>query len=68
MTKCKLISATNKALLARQDGIIAGQMVTPVIVIIFNTITPVFFVMVAALIVYSIYTQIVEEKMRNQIL
>ena len=67
MTKCKLISATNKALLARQDGIIAGQMVTPVIVIIFNTITPVFFVMVAALIVYSIYTQIVEEKMRKKL-
>ena len=67
MTKCKLISAANKALLARQDGIIVGQMVTPIIVIIFNSILPVFFVMVAALVVYSIYTQIVEEKLRKKL-
>lgn len=67
MTKCKIINATNSALLARQDGIIYGQMVAPILVMIFNSITPVFFVMVAAMIVYSIYTNIVEEKMRKKL-
>ena len=60
MTKSKFISATNKTLLARQDGIIVGQMITPVVVVIFNSVLPVFFLMVAALFVYSIYTNIVE--------
>ncbi len=65
MTKCKLISANNDALLARQDGLITGQMVAPLIVAIFGTITPVFFVMIAALIVYSIYTLVYEERLRR---
>ena len=67
MTKCKIINATNNALLARQDGIILGQMVAPVLVMIFNNITPVFFVMVGAMIIYAIYTKIVEEKMRKKL-
>jgi zinc transporter ZupT len=67
MTKCKIINATNNALLARQDGIIYGQMVAPVLVMIFNNVLPVFFVMVAAIIVYAIYTNIVEEKMRKKL-
>lgn len=67
MTKCKIISANNKALLARQDGIIVGQMVTPIVVLIFNNIIPVFFVMIAALIFYSIYTRIYEERLRQKL-
>lgn len=64
MTKCKIIGCTNRGLLARQDGIVTGQLVNPIIVMIFGTITPVFFVMFAALVVYSIYTFIHEEKLR----
>ena len=67
MTKSKFISATNKTLLARQDGIIVGQMITPVVVVIFNSVLPVFFLMVAALFVYSIYTNIVENKLRKKL-
>ncbi|MBR4004039.1 MAG: hypothetical protein IKI95_08380 [Clostridia bacterium] len=67
MVKSKFISATNKTLLARQDGIIVGQMITPVVVIIFNSVLPVFFLMVAALFVYSIYTNIVENKLRKKL-
>lgn len=67
MTKCKIISATNEALVARQDGIIVGQMVTPVVVIIFDSVMPVFFIMPLALIVYAIYTHIVEEKLRKNL-
>ncbi len=64
MTKCKIIGCTNRGLIARQDGIVTGQLVNPLIVMIFGTITPVFFVMMAALIVYSIYTFVHEEKLR----
>ena len=67
MVKSKFISATNKTLLARQDGIIVGQMISPVVVIIFNSVLPVFFLMVAALFVYSIYTNIVENKLRKKL-
>lgn len=67
MTKCKIISATNKALVARQDGIMIGQMVADLVVIIFGQVLPVFFVMFAALIVYAIYTHIVEEKLRKKL-
>lgn len=67
LTKCKIIGCTNKALLYRQDGIIAGQMVTPLIVIVFGEIVPVFFVMTGALIVYAIYTHFAEEKMRRNL-
>jgi len=67
MTKCKIINATNKALFARQDGIMVGQMFAPIVVLIFNQILPVFFVMFVALIVYAIYTFIMEEKMRKDL-
>ena len=67
MTKCKIINATNNALLARQDGLMVGQMVTPIIVIIFNSVVPMFFAMVMAVIIYSIYTHIVEEKLRKKL-
>lgn len=67
MVKCKIISGNNEALMARQDGIIVGQMVSPIIVVIFNSILPVFFIMPIALVVYSIYTHIVEEKIRKNL-
>lgn len=67
MTKCKIISATNKALVARQDGIMIGQMVADLVVIIFGQVLPVFFVMFAALTIYAIYTHIVEEKLRKKL-
>ena len=67
MTKCKIISATNEGLLARQDGIVLGQLVAPFIVLCSGNIIPVFFVMIAALVVYSIYTTITEEKMRRKL-
>ncbi len=67
MTKCKLIGANNRALLARQDGIIVGQMFAPIIVMIFGSVIPVFFVMIAALLVYSIYTHIMEERLRRKL-
>jgi hypothetical protein len=67
LTKCKIISANNKALVARQDGIMLGQMFAYLVVIIFGNVTPVFFVMFAALIVYSIYTHLVEEKLRKKL-
>jgi len=67
MTKCKIINATNQALFARQDGIMVGQMIAPSIVLLFNDVVPVFFAMFIALIIYSIYTYIMEEKMRRKL-
>ena len=67
MVKCKIISCNNEALMARQDGIIVGQMVSPIIVVIFNSVIPVFFVMPLALIGYSIYTHIKEERIRRDL-
>lgn len=67
MSKCKIISATNRALVARQDGIMIGQMVADLVVIIFGQVLPVFFVMSTALIIYAIYTHIVEEKLRKKL-
>lgn len=67
MVKCKIISCNNEALMARQDGIIVGQMVAPIIVVIFNSVVPVFFVMPLALIGYSIYTHIKEERIRRDL-
>jgi len=67
MTKCKIVGCTNRTLLTRQDGIVTGQLVIPIIVMIFGTITPVFFVMVGALIVYAIYTFVVEDKLRERL-
>lgn len=67
MVKCKIISGNNEALMARQDGIIVGQMVAPIVVMIFNSTIPVFLVMPVALVVYSIYTHFVEEKLRKDL-
>ena len=67
MSKSKFISATNNSLLARQDGIMVGQMVSPLFVMIFNSVAPVFFVMIASLIIYSIYTNIAETKLRKNL-
>lgn len=67
MTKCKIISANNKALIARQDGIMVGQSTSVIIGIIFNSVIPVFFAMVIALVIYAIYTYIVEERLRRQL-
>lgn len=67
MTKCKILGCTNKALTARQDGIVSGQMVTPIIVLIFGEIAPVFIVMAVALVVYAVYTFVFENKLRFQL-
>ena len=67
MTKCKIINANNDALFARQDGIIVGQMIASVIVLIFNQVVPVFWAMLIFLLIYSIYTYIMEEKMRKKL-
>ena len=67
MEKCKIISATNKALIARQDGILAGQILCPIIIIICGEIAPVFFVMVGGIALYAIYTKIVENKLRRKL-
>ncbi len=67
MTKCKILGCTNKALIARQDGIVSGQMITPLIVLIFGEIAPVFIVMAVALVVYAVYTYIFENKLRFQL-
>jgi len=67
MTKCKIISASNEALLARQNGIIVGQMISSLFVVIVGTVLPVFFIMAASVIVYSIYTNIHEEKLRKRL-
>ena len=67
MTKCKIISANNKALMARQDGIMIGQMIANLVVIAFNKVFPIFFFMFTALIIYSIYTHFTEEKLRKKL-
>jgi hypothetical protein len=67
MEKCKIISATNKALVARQDGIMVGYMLNPIIVIMCGQIVPIFFVMVGAMIFYSAYTLIVETRLRSKL-
>lgn len=67
MEKCKIISATNKALVARQDGILAGQMLNPIIIVCFGKIQPVFFIMFSSMFVYVIYTKIVENKLRSKL-
>lgn len=67
MEKCKIISATNKALVARQDGIMVGYMLNPLIVIMCGQIVPIFFVMVGAMVFYSVYTLIVERHLRAKL-
>lgn len=67
MNKCKYISATNKMLISRQDGIMAGQMLSALVVVASGQILPVFFVMSAGLIIYAIYTFVVEEKLRHKL-
>ena len=67
LTKCKYISANNRALLARQDGINVGKMITPLVIVLCGKILPVFFVMSVSLIGYAIYTLIMEEKMRKNL-
>ena len=67
MTKCKIISANNEGLLARQDGIVVGQLVAPFVVLCTGSIVPVFFVMIASLMGYAIYTTIKEERMRKKL-
>lgn len=67
MTKGKIVGCSNEALLCQQDGVIAGQMVNPIIIIIIAEIKPVFFVMFGTLLIYSIYTYIAEQKMRDEL-
>ena len=67
MNKCKYISATNKMLISRQDGIMAGQMLSALVVVASGQILPVFFVMSAGLIIYAIYTFVIEEKLRRKL-
>jgi len=67
LEKCKIISATNSALVARQDGIMVGYMLNPLIVIICGTIVPIFFVMVGSMIIYAIYSLIIEKRLREKL-
>ncbi|MBQ7352208.1 MAG: MFS transporter [Clostridia bacterium] len=67
MEKCKIVSANNKALVARQDGIILGQVAASLVVFIIGDIFPIFFVMAGMLIVYSIYSFIVEKRLRKNL-
>ncbi len=67
MTKCKILSINNEGLMARQDGIAVGQMVPALVVLCGNTVFPSFFFMIVALVVYAIYTNIVEDKLRKKL-
>ncbi len=67
MTKCKIIGCSNRALIARQDGINCGQMVNPLIIMIGGEILPVFFVMGVALVAYSVYTHVYEDRLRKKL-
>ena len=67
LTKCKIISATNRSLLARQDGAMIGKAITPLVILIGGIITPVFFAMMVGLVIYSIYSTIAEERMRKEL-
>ncbi len=67
LTKCKIIGCTNRALTASQDGLMTGQMLTPMIIILFGEILPVFFVMAVTLVTYAIYSYIQEEQLRKKL-
>lgn len=67
MSKSRIAGVTNKVLLARQDGIMVGQMTSSLIVFIFNQIMPVFTFMLIGLIAFAIYFIISEEKMRKDL-
>jgi hypothetical protein len=67
MAKSRIIGATNAALLARQDGIMVGQMLSSLIIIICGgNIVVSFFFMLAMMIVFAIYMPVSEEKLRKK--
>ena len=67
MAKSRIIGATNAALLARQDGIMVGQMLSSLMIIICGgNIVVSFFFMLAMMIVFAIYMPVSEEKLRKK--
>lgn len=67
MSKSRIAGVTNSTLFARQNGIMSGQIIGSLFILITGNIYPAFILMFIALIIYAIYVPISEEKMRNKI-
>ena len=66
ITRSRIIGVANGALLARQDGLMAGQMISSLFVMCVGSIMPVFYFMMIAMVVFAIYFPISEEIMRKK--
>ena len=66
MTKTRILGINNESLVASQDGIVSGTILASLFVISVNSILPVFYFMLCAMIVFAIYFPWIEEKMRKQ--
>lgn len=67
MAKSRIAGVANGTLLARQDGIMVGQMLSALFVFIINDIMPVFTFMLIGLIAFAIYYYVSENKMRKDL-
>lgn len=67
MSKARIAGVANKTLLARQDGIMVGQMLSSLFVFIVNDLMPVFTFMLVGLIAFAIYDVIAENRMRKDL-
>ena len=68
MAKSRIIGATNASLLARQDGIMVGQMLSSLSIIVTGgNIIVSFFFMLAMMVIFAIYMPVSEEKLRKKL-
>lgn len=67
MAKSRIAGVANSVLLARQDGIMIGQMISSLFVMCVGSIMPVFYLMLFAMIAFAIYFPLREEKMRKNL-
>ena len=67
LSKARIVGVANSTLLARQDGIMVGQMVSSLVVFIANSIMPAFVFMLFAMIAFAIYNIVAENKMRKDL-
>lgn len=66
MSKTRILGINNEAMMASQDGITSGTIISSLFVMCVNSIIPVFYLMLVAMIVFAIYFPIIEERMRKQ--
>lgn len=67
LSKARIVGVANSTLLARQDGIMVGQMLSSLVVFCANSIMPSFVFMLIAMVAFAIYFVVAEDKMRKDL-